>query len=112
MSGERLARSDALLWHYQARVEALQNLLGVLAGLNHRYYSTFQFKRMRRFIASLQHVPTALADRVERVLTAEPILAGEELESLVRDTVALVETHMPEISSEHGRRYLGRRQPG
>lgn len=109
-AGERVVRSDALLWHYQERVEALQNLLGVLAGLNRRYYSTFQFKRMRRFIASMEHVPTALAERLERVLTAEPIPAGAELESLVRDTLALVDAHMPEVSTERARRFLGRRQ--
>lgn len=108
--GERLARSDALPWHYQARVEALQNLLGILAGLNRLYYSTFQFKRMRRFIASMRHAPTALADRLERVLLADSPQAGLELEALVRETLALVDAHMPEISTETARKYLGRHQ--
>lgn len=109
-TGERLARRDALLWHHQARVEALQNILGVLAGVNRLYYSTFQFKRMRRFVAAMRHAPDALAERVERVLTADPARAGAELESLVRDTVALIETCMPEVSTEQARRYLDRRQ--
>lgn len=67
---------------------------------------------MRRFIASMEHVPTALADRLERVLTAEPIPAGAELESVVRDTLALVDAHLPEVSTERARQYLGRRQMG
>jgi hypothetical protein len=108
--GTRLARSDALLWHHQARVEALQNVLGVLAGLNRLYYSTFQFKRMRRFIAQMRYAPEALADRVELVLTTDPARAGVELESLVRETIALVDARMPEVSTEQARRYLDRRQ--
>lgn len=108
--GDRLARGDALLWHHQARVEGLQNILGVLAGINHLYYSTFQFKRMRRFVAAMTHVPSDLATRVESVLTAAPPEAGAELESLVLDTVQLVERYMPHVDTTPARRYLGRRQ--
>lgn len=108
--GDRLARADALLWHYQARVEVLQNVLGVLAGINRLYYSTFQFKRMRRFIASMQHAPTDLAARVEHILTSDPATAGVALESLVADTLDIVEHEMPDIDTAQARRYLSRRQ--
>jgi hypothetical protein len=108
--GDRLERSDAVLWHYQERVEALQNVLGVLAGLNRLYYSTFQFKRMRRFVAAMRYAPTDLADRVERVLTLERSPAEAELEGLVHDTLALVDAQMPDVSTDRARRYVGRRQ--
>src|SRR5579884_1282842 len=47
---ERLALRDATLWEHHILVESAQNILGVLAGLNRLYYSTFQFKRMRSFV--------------------------------------------------------------
>lgn len=108
--GDRLARGDALLWHHQARVEALQNVLGVLAGLNRLYYSTFQFKRMRRFVAKMAHTPLDLVTRIERVLTSDPGTAGTLLEALVADTIDLVERHMRHVDTSRARRYLGRRQ--
>lgn len=108
--GDRLARGDALLWHHQARVEGLQNVLGVLAGLNRLYYSTFQFKRMRRSVAAMTHAPSDLATRIERVLTSDPKTAGALLEALVADTIELVERHMPHVDTTRARRYLGRRQ--
>lgn len=107
---ERFAPRDATIWLHQARVEIAQNLLGVLAGLNRRYYTTFQFKRMRRFIATLPIAPPDLTDRIEGLFQADINTAAGLLEALVQETVALVETHMPDIDTSAVRRRLGWRQ--
>jgi hypothetical protein len=81
----------------------------VLAGLNRLYYSTFQFKRMRRFVAAMGIAPAALADRIEAMLVAEPAAAIAALERLVGEVVDLVERHMPEADTAAVRRALARR---
>ena len=96
---EKFARRDTTLWYYQILVESAQNLLGVLAGLNHLYYSTFQFKRMSRFIAQMEIAPENLADRLERLFYQAQPVAVNQLEALVRETVELVEIHIPQVDT-------------
>lgn len=107
---ERLATRDAMLWEHQILVEASQNILGVLAGVNRLYYSTFQFKRLRRFVGRMRHAPERLADRLAGLFTLARADAAAELERLVSETVALVETHLSEIDTRQVRASLGRRQ--
>jgi hypothetical protein len=105
-----LAR-DASLWLRQVLVEAEQNLLGVLAGVNRRYYSTFQLKRMRHFVDTLSIAPHALYERLQSLLETNPATAIDQLEALVQETVALVEAHLPEVDTAPVRQTLGRRRP-
>ena len=112
MPGYHAAR-DAALWFHHAAAENCLHVLGVLAGINCVYYSTFQFKRMQAFIDTLSLKPPDLAGRIERLLAdviADPPAAARELEALVAETVALVERHMPEIDVTDAKRYLGERQ--
>jgi hypothetical protein len=106
---DRLAVRDAVLWQYQASVDAAYNLLGILAGLNRLYYSSFQFKRMRSFIAKMTVAPANLAERLESLFQPVRRAAADELERLVSDTLSLVSQHMPEVDTTRPRRYLGRR---
>ncbi len=107
---QRFITRDATLWLYQTLVESAQNILGVLAGLNRLYYSTFQFKRMRLFVDQMSIKPDDLADRLDSLfrLDAEPAI--NQLESLVADTVALVEKHKPQVDTSKVRQRLGQRQ--
>nr|PZN28976.1 MAG: hypothetical protein DIU80_09940 [Chloroflexota bacterium] len=106
---ERLGARDAALWIIQGLTEAAYNILGVLAGLNRRYYTTFQFKRMRRFVAGLAVAPERLAERLERIVLVEQAAAGPELAALGGETLALVERHMPQVDTAQVRRQLARR---
>jgi hypothetical protein len=90
-------------------VQSTQNLLAVLAGLNRRYYATFQFKRARAFVDQLPIAPPELYPRLERLLADGPAAVGD-LERLVGETVALVRAHMPEVDTSHLRLRLGERQ--
>ena len=106
----RMATRDATLWMQQSLIESAQNLLGILAGLNRVYYSTFQFKRMREFIAGLRIAPEGLAARLEALCHAAPAAAATDLEALVRETLALVDLHMPGVDTTRASRRLGWRQ--
>lgn len=101
---------DATLFYHQTLVEAAQNVLGVLAGLNRVYYSTFQFKRAGKFVAGLRLAPPRLYERLEFLFAADVATASEELERLVRETIELVEAHMPSVDTGAAKRRLGWRQ--
>ena len=106
----RLLSRDSALWRQDSLVEAAQNILGILAGLNRLYYSTFQFKRMRRFVGRMRIAPHDLASRIESLFTLESQYAAELLESLVRETLDLVKIHMPEVDTTAAAKRLGWRQ--
>jgi hypothetical protein len=104
-----LPARDATVWVAQMLVEGAQHLLGMLAGLNRRYYTPFQFKHMRTFAAGLQHAPEDLATRIDALFAMGQGEASVALETLVAETVALVEAAMPEIDTGPVRQRIGKR---
>jgi hypothetical protein len=104
---EKFAKRDTTLWYYQIMVESAQNILGVLSGLNRLYYSTFQFKRMSRFIEQMEIAPENLASRLEGLFDNEAPIAANQLEALVRETVELVEIYMPQVDTSFAKQRLG-----
>ena len=67
---DALDARDATLWHFQIRAETAYNVLGILAGLNRLYFTTFQFKKMRSFVDEMQVKPDRLADRLDELFRA------------------------------------------
>lgn len=109
---EQFATRDAPLWYYQSLSEAAFNLVGVLAGLNSVYFTPFQFKRVERFLSTLTLTPPNIYMRLSGIFTAPPETALPALEQLVAETVALVETHMPQIDTRAVQKRIGwRAQP-
>ena len=106
----RMESRDATLWLYQLLIEGSYNILGILAGLNHLYFSTFQFKRMHRFIDQMSIAPENLANRIEALFSTDPSSAVTQLEKLVKETVELVEQRMPEIDTTPVEKWIGWRQ--
>jgi hypothetical protein len=92
-----LLRRDSALWCRELLVDACFREFGVLAGLNNRYFTTFQFKRMHRFAATLRIAPPDLADRVEALLVAPLPPAFEALYALDGEVLALLAEHAPQI---------------
>lgn len=101
---------DATIWYYQILVETAQRLVGLLAGLNRLYFTTFQFKRQGRFFDEMTIKPDNFASRLESLFAAELSQSLNELEALVTETLDLVESHMPEVDTTAARRRLGWRQ--
>ena len=73
---DALDARDATVWHFQIRTETAYNLIGILAGLNRQYFTTFQFKKMRRFLDQMPIKPERLADRLEDVFRESPVGGG------------------------------------
>lgn len=109
LAAERWEARDATIFYHQMLVEASLNLLAVLAGLNHLYFSTFQFKRLRKFVGKMSLAPERLADRLDALFGLDPVPAGIALERLVNDTATLLEAHMPEVDTAPARRRIGMR---
>ena len=107
---EHLAARDTTLFQHQIRLEAGQNLLGVLAGLNRLYYSTFQLKRMKQFIEQMRIAPQDLYLRLETIYRQEPLAVTDLLKKLIAETAELVELHLPVIDTSKVRQSL-ERQP-
>ena len=103
---DQLLDRDAALWCREEMVNACYAVFGTLAGLNQRYFTRFQFKRMRRFAATLRLSPIDLAARVELLLEAPTRAAFAQLFTLEGDVLALVAAHAPEVdlSRVHRRR--------
>lgn len=107
---EHLAVRDTTLFQHQIRLEIGQKLLGVLAGLNRLYYSTFQFKRMQQFISQMHIAPQNLYERLENLYHQEPLATTNQLKQLITEVVDLVEQQMPEIDTANVRRSLARQE--
>lgn len=107
---EQWRTRDATIFYYQMLVEVSLNVLGVLAGLNRRYYSSFQFKRLHRFADTLPLAPDRLADRLDEIFSLDPAAAAMAMERLVAETILLVEAHMPAVDTTAARRRIGQRQ--
>jgi predicted nucleotidyltransferase len=101
---------DATLFKYQVLVETVQNILGVLAGLNRLYYSTLQFKHMSTFIEKMDIVTKNLSNRIENLFHAELLTTATQLKEIVQELIHLVELHMPQIDTSQVRQQLDRRK--
>jgi hypothetical protein len=73
----------------------VRKLLWIWLALNGEYYPGFKWTR--ELIASLALVPGNAFGRIENVFRSSPTTGGEELGSLIRDTFALVEEHLPQV---------------
>ena len=95
----RFAVRDATIWEHQLVVEAAYHLLGLLAGLNRLYYTSFQFKRMHHFVEQMHITPLDLASRLDAIFHRNFTSATMELKNLFQEAVTLVEQVMPTVDT-------------
>jgi hypothetical protein len=88
---------NAMRWCREVQVDTCYRLCGVSAALSRRYFTRFQVKRMRRHAARFDHAPPDLAERIERLMQAQPREAFAQLFALEGDVLELVERAMPQI---------------
>jgi hypothetical protein len=79
--------------------------------LNRLYFTTFQFKKMRRFVGEMRVKPERLAERLEALFAHTPAAGAASLEALTRDVLALVEREMPDVDIARIQRRVGGRRP-
>ncbi|HLX59580.1 MAG TPA: hypothetical protein VKR83_21380 [Ktedonobacteraceae bacterium] len=107
---EHFTTRDATWWLHQILIEAEEHILGILAGLNRQYFSSFQFKRLHRFIQHMPVAPENLAARLDALLCADAATAASQIRELVQETMALVDQHMPQINTTPVRKLLDYQQ--
>jgi hypothetical protein len=94
---ERLGARDTTVWRYDVLVQSAYSIVGVLAGLNRVYFSTFEFKRVSRFLSRLEVAPPNLAARLDGMFKSDEAASTAELERLVAETGALVSARFPDL---------------
>lgn len=93
----QIVERDTPLWCRELQVEAAYRLLGVLAGLNGRYFSRFQVKRLHKLAAGFAIAPPDFAPRLGALLDG-PVHAGfAALHVLEGEVLALVAQHLPGV---------------
>lgn len=105
---DRLETRDAELWMRQTLVDSSFKILGTLAGVNRRYFTSFQFKRTRAFVDGLEMAPADLGARLEELWRRPFREAAESLQQLVREVTDLVEKELPGVDTRACRRALAR----
>ncbi|MBE2243842.1 MAG: hypothetical protein IAE86_13885 [Burkholderiaceae bacterium] len=93
----QIVHRDATIWCRQLQAEAGYRLLGALAGLNGRYFTTFQFKRMHRFARGLPLAPHAFVQRIEEALHGDAAQGFRTLHELEAQVVSLVASRWPDL---------------
>ena len=93
----QLLQRDAGLWCREIQVDACHHLLLVLRGLNRRYFTRSQVKRMQRLASKLAIAPPRLAEYIEALVNAPAVEAFAALHALKAEVHALVEEHLPDL---------------
>jgi Nucleotidyltransferase domain len=96
---------DEWLFFYEALLEAEQNILGILCGLN-RLYHPGKVKGIAWTIGKMAIRPPDLLPRLEQILHGEPGLAIGRLRELLEETLALIDSQLPEVSTVRTRTIL------
>ncbi|MCB9894167.1 MAG: nucleotidyltransferase domain-containing protein [Planctomycetes bacterium] len=102
------ARRDDPFLVYECALPAVSNLCGILAALNHRYHPG-KAKRLHAFATELGVAPNDFAPRLRSVFGLPLMEAVGVLEALVRETLDLVDEHLPTVDTAACRkRYAAR----
>jgi hypothetical protein len=104
------AERDDLVFLHEIIVAVVASLLRTLHGLNRRYIAHPNLKWMDHIAAELTVAPTDLAARLRRVYRAPSIEGVRELQSLLEETLALVEREMPGLDTGEARRWIADRR--
>jgi predicted nucleotidyltransferase len=100
-AGEMLAERDDFLVVHGAIAGFEQELLLVLMGLNRLYFPGFKW--IHRLVGELSIAPDGLGQRLRQALCLEPRAGVDVLHALIRDTLDLVDAHLPEVSTSEVR---------
>lgn len=92
------AKRDDPFLVYECALPASSNLCGILAALNRRYHPG-KAKRLDRFASELTIAPKDFAKRLRAVFDLQLPEGVNELESLVRETLELVDEHCPNVDT-------------
>lgn len=104
-----LARGENLMMFYQSFVQAHQQMLHVLLGLNKVYY--FGLKWLDVVAGRFKVKPPDLLRRIRRAYQVDPAEGVQEVSAVVEDTYDLIEKELVEIDVEWLRTVFRYRRP-
>lgn len=87
---------------YDTLCGMIRNLFGTLAGLNRIYVVSEKLKHLEMLSDRMKIAPPNLRERVHTALTDRE-QAPEIMESLISDTLGLIETHLPDFDTSRKR---------
>jgi hypothetical protein len=93
----QLLHRDTPLWCRDIQVDTCYRLLLILSGLNQRYFTRYQVKRVPHLAGKLALKPPALAERMEALLCAPPREAFDALHRLEGEVLDLVAERLPDV---------------
>ncbi len=109
---EMLAARDDLLLLYDVFVRVEQQILCALLGLNRLYLPVpGTLKGMDEVIAALRLKPADLSARLKGAFHLEPLAGVASLKAVIAETLALVETHLPEFDIRPYRDNFAKQRP-
>lgn len=97
-------RGDNLFYH-ESLIEVIGNILGIMCGLNKTYHPG-KLKGIEFTINNMKIKPRDLINRYNKIFSIEKSLAVSELYILVRETLDLIDGHLPAVSTERSRKLL------
>lgn len=96
-SWRALQHRDDLVMLQRACVDVAEVILGVLCAINRIYIEHPSFKWSRHLSASFHDAPWRFSDRFFTALRSSPAQGAEELDSLLKATVRILERDLPEV---------------
>lgn len=105
-----LAQRGDLVALYAVVDDVVRAMLRMLLALNRRYLSNPSFKWLDRSVSDLERAPKHLARRLRRVYTSRPADGVVELQSLLEETLALVEGERPLLDISDAQAWMSRRR--
>ena len=97
--GAALRPGDRLSFE-ERRLTQIEAVLGVLAGVNERYYYAGYHKRRGAWVAGLDFAPVDMAERLQAALEAAPLAACGLLDSLVQEVFGVVKERLWQVDTE------------
>ncbi len=94
----RVVARGHYFYAYQALSVAVENLFALLLASNRMYGAPGDAKRYERWIGRMKIRPRGFWPRLNRILALPPADAVRAVNPLIRETLQLVERHMPDVN--------------
>lgn len=89
---------NEIIFLQEELLNAVQHIFGVLCGLNQMYHPG-KIKGLNHTVAKMKIAPPDLATRLPGLFEVDGQTAVHQLQQLIEETIALVETHLPHIDT-------------
>ncbi len=107
-----LAEREDFVFLYNIVARVVHSMVGALIALNRMYLPHPHHKWIEQLASEMRLAPPNFATRLREVYRAEPTTGVRQLQSLLDETLALIERGMPEVDLGEARRWIDERRAG